>query len=73
MENKHKQFTLTAEEVEELKDLLDCLNACCSKEIVRNVKEAEDDDYYLVRLYANISNRADILLSKIKHWQDDNR
>lgn len=63
-------FTLTAEEVKELKDLLDYLNVCCRNEIVRNVKECQDD-YFLVKLYASISNRADNLLNRIKQYQDE--
>lgn len=67
MKNK---FELTEEEVAELRDLLDYLNACCRNEIVKNAKK-DHDDYFLIQLYANISNRTDNMLNRIKQWQDE--
>lgn len=64
MENKHKQFTLTAEEVEDLKQLLE-------KDISR--LNQTRIIYSNMQLWLDEYNKADKILNRIKQWQNEQK
>ena len=65
-----RKYEFTSENLEEMKDLLDYLNAICSRELVCSIKDYDDSN--MAKRYAMLIRRSDEMKKLINEVQNGN-